>query len=249
MAHAHKHLLYMFLLCMCSWTCTCILKVTVVHIQTSKTQPAVTSPQHKCILTHLVFNAGQGRLDFPMTSPSPFTHETVCACVCIVYCNLCIVWHCALSSACRSVNVFLCMCLAAVCAGNATGPYFPWAQGSAGFSLALSKQFRKNNDRPLYWLAWPGRLGVFTRARTHTLCHKKSSRNLVEQSLKPTCAVLTKLINTHILHETRNTPLFERSSFSVSSVLQFYHILDFLLLFTLNAYLLLLFCIKALIVP
>lgn len=36
------------------------------------------------------------------------------------------------------MNLFLFVC---VSVGNATGPYFPRARGSAGFSLALSEQF------------------------------------------------------------------------------------------------------------
>lgn len=56
---------------------------------------------------------------------------------------------CGLSRECKSMNLFLCVC---VSVGNATGPYFPRARGSAGFGLALSKQF----DSPVYRLGPSG---------------------------------------------------------------------------------------------
>lgn len=98
-----------------------------------------------------------------LSYPSPMANEPVSVyilyeCVClhvniIEYFNLSfflgIVSQCMyVLLAWNALYVFL--CVAVLCMGKAKWPYFPWAKGSAGFNCALSKQFRKNNDRPPY---------------------------------------------------------------------------------------------------
>lgn len=90
-----------------------------------------------------VYNRLDTILSLAFLLPLPF-----CPCVWEYYC----------------VYSFVCVCVLFV--GNATGPYFPWVWGSAGFSLASCKQFRKNNDRPLYWLVCSGRQAVLTAVHT-----------------------------------------------------------------------------------
>lgn len=149
-------------------TLACILKVTAMLVHPSKTQASARA--HARTHTHY----------------------------CVFFASfLAIVWlsvhACALSCEYTSLNV--CVCVSgSLCVGNATGPYFPWAQGSAGFSLALSKQFRKNNDRPLYWLVWPGlEDGLFSLLHTHPLLWKEQRKHSKMKSNKGSCSFSSQL--------------------------------------------------------